>query len=228
MRSGKYVKWTEDRHGDFAGGVVSNLLLLGHARVGDLAQAYKLVLPNRKHATEATHGLPNSESLETQKTKQVNTETNNHGPTLESLHLTLWDLLKAGLIITVNESHFRSDADNKIEAEREIPHPKLKWKFKKDEELEWARNIQQRLEDWKHGSEMERNEITSLQRGKKRLLETSESHALKRQRLNLPLTKTVIGTNGYDFDPKISETGFLTVSPPLEDMETIWIVWILI
>ncbi|MCJ1470941.1 RNA polymerase III subunit C82 [Pseudocyphellaria aurata] len=210
VRSGKYVQWTEDRYGDFAGGVVSNLLLLGHARVGDLAQAYKLVLPNEKHSQEATHDLPNSNSPETPKTKQVNCETVDHSPTLESLHLTLWDLLKAGLIVTVNESHFRSDADNKIEAEREIPHPKLKWKFKKDEELDWERNIQQKLEDWKHGSEAERNEINSLQRGKKRLLEISESSNSKRQRLNLPLTKAVVGTHGYDFDPKISETGFLT------------------
>lgn len=218
VRAGKYVKFTEDRHGDFAGGLISNLLLLGHARVGDLAQAYRLALPNTMRSQEPAQGLPDSNSPIIPKAKQANSEANKNGPTLDSLHLTLWDLLKTGLISAVNESHFRSDADNRIEAEREIPHPKIKWKFKKEEELDWARSIQQKLEDWKHGSKVERNEITSFQRGRKRLLEIPESnHDFKRLRLYLPLTKAVIGTTGYDFDPKISETGYLNVSS-LEDM----------
>lgn len=222
VRAGKYVKFTEDRHGDFAGGVLSNLLLLGHARVGDLAQAYELAWPDTKRPQEAVHDLPNSNSQVIPKTKQAGTEANNQGPTLESLHLTLWDLLKAGTISAVNESHFRSDADNRIEAEKEIPHPKLNWKFKKEEALDWERTIQQKLEDWRHGSKVERNEITSLQRGKKRLLECPESsNDIKRLRLYLPLTKAFIGTTGYDFDPKISETGYLNVSS-LEGMETLY------
>lgn len=210
VRGGKYVRFTEYRHGDFAGGVISNLLLLGHARVGDLAQAYKLARPNTKSPQETVNGLSNSTSPAVLKTNQANSEANNHDPTIESLHLTLWDLLKTGLISAVNESHFRSDADNRIEAEKEMPHPKLRFKFKKEETLDWERSILQKLEDWKHGSKAERSEITSVQRGKKRLLETSESnHDLKRMRLELPLTKAVIGSSGYDFDPKISETGYL-------------------
>lgn len=222
VRAGKYVKFTEDRHGDFAGGIISNLLLLGHARVGDLVEAYKLAQPNTKRPQETAPDLANSNSPVIPKTKQPNSEVNNHGPTLESLHLTLWDLLKAGLISAVNESHFRSDADNRIEAEKEISHPKLKWKFKKEEELDWERSIEQKLEDWKHGSKVERNEISSLQRGRKRLLESPESsHDFKRLRLDLPLSKAVIGSTGCEFDPKISETGYLNVGS-LEDRKTLY------
>lgn len=216
------MKFTEDRHGDFAGGVLSNLLLLGHARVGDLAQAYKSAWPNTMRPQEAADDLPSSDSPDIPKTKQTSTEAKIHGPTLESLHLTLWDLLKTGIISAVNESHFRSEADNRIEAEKEIPHPKLNWKFKKEEALDWERIIQQKLEDWKHGSKVERNEITSLQKGKKRLLECPESNNdFKRLRLYLPLTKAFIGTTGYDIDPKISETGYLNVSSP-EEMKTLY------
>lgn len=216
------MKVTEDRHGDFAGGIISNLLLLGHARVGDLAQAYKLARLDAKRPQEAPQGLQNNDSPAIPNTKQINSEANNDGPTLESLHLTLWDLLKSGLISAVNESHFRSDADNRIEAEKEIPPPKLGSKFKKEEGRDWERSIQQKLEDWKHGSKVERNEITCLQRGKKRLLENAESnHDFKRLRLYLPMTKAVIGTTGYEFDSKISETGYLNVSS-LEEMETLY------
>ena len=221
VRAGKYVKFTEDRHGDFAGGVLSNLLLLGHARVGDLAQAYELAWPDTKRPQEAVHDLHNSNSPVIPNTKQAGTNANNQRPTLESLHSTLWDLLKAGTISPVNESHFRSDADNRIEAEKEIPHPKLNWKFKKEEAIDWERTIQQKLEDWRHGSKVERNEITSLQKGKKRLLECPESNNdFKRLRLYLPLTKAFVGTTGYDFDPKISETGYLDVSS-LEQVKTL-------
>lgn len=214
VRAGKYVRLAEDRRGDFAGGVISNLILLGHARVGDLAQAYKLARPNTKGPREAALDLLNS----TLPVKSANGEIDNHDLTLESLHLTLWDLLKAGLINPVNESHFRSDADNRIEAEKEVPHPKFK--TKKEEVLNWERSIQQKLEDWRQGSNAEITEIASLQQGKKRSLENAESsHDSKRQRLHLPSTKAVNGTPEYGFDPKISETRYLNVSS-LQEMRT--------
>lgn len=213
VRAGKYVKFTEDRLGEFATGIISNLLLLGHARVGDLAQAYKVARANdTKGKVEAAHGFPASATAEEAETKAEN-EGQSRNLTLETLHLTLCNLLQTGLVQPVHETHFRSPADNRSEAEKEIPNPKAYMsKVRKDSEVEWKCSIYQKLDDWKHGTKGEREEIASLQRGKKRLLEDAESKPdFKRLRLYLPLTKVVIGTTGYEHPSKLSETGYLDV-----------------
>lgn len=214
VRAGKYIKLTEDRFGEFAGGIISNLLLLGHARIGDLAQAYKVARPKDiKGVSGTAYGLPNSAVSGGSVAKELDNAAKNQSQTVESLHSTLSDLLEAGLIITIHESHFRTDADNRSEAEKEIPYPKsYVGKFKKELEIDWERNIQQKLEDWKHGSEAERIKIASSNRGKKRLLDNSESnHDSKRQRLHLPLTKTVVGSTTYGSEYKTSDAGFFDV-----------------
>lgn len=226
VRAGNYIKFAEDRYGEVAGGVISNLLLLGHARIGDLEQAYKVVRPNNTHgAPEAATGIPDG------KKKQLANETKYDGPSLQSLHLSLSDLLQAGLIAIVNESHFRSDADNRSEAEREVPNPKaLMGKYKKEQEIEWERKIQQKLEDWKLGVKAERSKIATLPRGKKRPLDDSESnHDFKRLKTVLPLTKPVFDIGGYDLEAKIRDAGYLDVcssgkikiSKPVENSLTI-------
>lgn len=194
VRSGKYIKFTEDRFGEVASGVVSNLLLLGHARIGDLEQAYKVVRP-----TGTAVGLSNS--------------TKKQPTSLESLHLALSDLLQAGLVTIVNEAHFRSDADNRTEAEREIPNPKAATgKYKKEQEFDWERKIQQKLEDWKHGTKVERGKIAILPRGKKRSLEDPESNQdFKRLKALLPFTKAAVGTAEYDLDTIIAGAGYMDV-----------------
>lgn len=202
VRSGKYIKFTEDRFGDVASGIVSNLLLLGHARIGDLEQAYKVVRP-----TGAAVGSSNG------KTKQPTNETKNRGPSLESLHLALSDLLQAGLVMIVNESHFRSEADNRTEAEREMPNPKAAaGKYKKEQEFDWERKIQQKLEEWKHGTKVERSKIATLPRGKKRSLEDPESSQdFKRLKALLPFSRAAVGTVGYDLDTSIAGAGYMDV-----------------
>lgn len=202
VRSGKYIKFTEDRFGEVASGVVSNLLLLGHARIGDLEQAYKVVRP-----TGAAVGLSSSQK------KQPTNETKNRGPSLESLHLALSDLLQAGLVTIVNESHFRSDADNRTEAEREMPNPKAAvGKYKKEQEFDWERKIQQKLEDWKHGTKTERSKIAILPHGKKRSLEDPDSNQdFKRLKTLLPFTKAAVGTVDHGLDAIIASAGYMDV-----------------
>lgn len=202
VRSGKYIKFTEDRFGEVASGIISNLLLLGHARVGDLEQAYKVVRP-----TGAAVGTSNG------KKKQPTNETKSRCPSLESLHLALRDLLQAGLVIIVNESHFRSEADNRTEAEREIPNPKAAaGKYKKEQEFDWERKIQQKLEEWKHGTKVGISKIAILPHGKKRSLEDPEScQDFKRLKLPLPFSKAAIGTTGYDLDTIIAGAGYMDV-----------------
>ena len=214
IRAGKYIKLTEDRFGEFAGGIISNLLLLGHARIGDLVQAYKIARPKDiKGVSESVRGLPNSTLPGVLISKELDDAAKNQSHTVEYLHSTLSDLLQAGFITTIHESHFRTDVDNRSEAEKEIPHPKsFAGKFKRDLEIEWERSIQQKLDGWKHGSETERVKIAGLHRGKKRLLEDPEvNHNFKRQRADLPLSKTVIESTGYETKLKTSGVGFLDV-----------------
>src|SRR5438045_4012247 len=40
VRSGKIIEFVIERHGRLAGGVIQNLLLLGHAKIEDLSNAY--------------------------------------------------------------------------------------------------------------------------------------------------------------------------------------------
>jgi DNA-directed RNA polymerase III subunit RPC3 len=182
-RAGKYVKLAEDRFGEFAGGIISNLLLLGHARVGDLAKAYKFTCPGNINGVVGTNDgvrnpshTPLSESKPDNNLKEV-------GPTLESLHQALCDLLRARLIVVVHESHFRTDADNRAEAEKEVPRPASK--IKKEQQLDWEKNIHRKLLDWKYGTENDMNDMMTLHRGKKRLREDSESNLnFKRQKVH--------------------------------------------
>lgn len=210
VRSGKYIKIAEDRFGEFAGGVVSNLLLLGHARIGDLAQAYKVAPPNDNQGNlEGTQDFPNI-SAASLKSKQAE-DIKFRGPTLEALHITLCDLLQAGLVTPVHESHFRSDADNRSEAEKEVPRPD-KWagKFKLEQQAEWERGVLQKLHDWRHGAQSARDEVATLRKGMKRPLEDPDSiHDFKRLRLYLPISKETITSTGYEYEPKISSTGYL-------------------
>lgn len=213
VRSGKYIKIAEDRFGESAGGVVSNLLLLGHARIGDLEQAYKVARPTDiKSTAKGVQDFPDTATEGWKSGRPADLDSQR--PTIESLHVILCNLLQAGLVITVHESHLRSDGDNRSEAEKEQPHPE-KWvgQFKAEQEAGWERSILEKLHDWKHGSQSIREEVAALRRGTKRLLEDSDSksdhHDFKRLRLYLPITKQTICTTGYEFEPRISETGYL-------------------
>lgn len=121
VRPGKIINLVEERYGKAACGVVSNLLLLGHARVDDLAAAYNL---NTGRVDQMSHedgpyanakGLPNG----ARKAKTSNTAKAS-GLTLESLHTTIYTLLQAGVLAQVHPTHFRSAADNRNEAERMV------------------------------------------------------------------------------------------------------------
>ena len=173
----------DDRYGDFASGVISNLLLLGHVRVGDLAQAY---VPSKgsKAQLHGTYAFPKSSLPNGSTTKQADS-SNNHGPTVESLHQALYDLLQAGLISAVNESHFRSLADNRTEAEKEVPfQDRYAGKLKKEHEAEREEAISNKLDDWKYGTKQEREELAGLGKGRKRPFGNHEdAPGVKRQRL---------------------------------------------
>ena len=184
VRSGKYIKVVEDRYGDVAGGVISNLLLLGHVRVGDLTQAYVPSKDSKGHLN-GSYTFPDSALSNGSTTKQVES-LNGHGPTADSLHQTLYDLLQAGLVSAVNESHFRSLVDNRTEAEKEVPfQDRYAGKLKKEHEAEREQAVLNKLDDWKYGTKQEREQLAALRKGRKRPFGNHEdAPGAKRQRLD--------------------------------------------
>ena len=104
LRSGRILQIIETRYGADAKDVVQNLLLLGHAKVGDLVDAYH-------SKTKLTNG-------------QTNGTTNGVNGTEASDNLNLDGILKRllddGFAEPLVKSMFKSPADTYLEAERDI------------------------------------------------------------------------------------------------------------
>ncbi|CAD6588981.1 MAG: RNA polymerase III subunit C82 [Alectoria sarmentosa] len=210
VRSGKYIKIAEAQAGEFAGKVLSNLLLLGHARVGDLVQAYGVGQSKSTHdGLAATRGPP-SKSLSSM-SGLVNGRLKEEIFTLESIHRTLCELLQAELVSRVHISHFRSDADNRIEAENLVPKPEeYKAKSKREQDAQHEAVVQRKLKEWRFCTNEEEDEIEDLKKGKKRLHRDPETRRPeKRQRRYSPLSQEFIGTTGEDCQPMLEGTGYL-------------------
>lgn len=100
LRSGKVLDIVQKRYGKDAKDVVQNLFLLGHAKVGDLVDAYKL---KKSHATAQVNGTQAS------------------GPALPvNLDGILKRLLDDGIVEPLVTGMFRSPSDAYNEAERDI------------------------------------------------------------------------------------------------------------
>ena len=208
LRSGKYVKIVEDRMGKLAGQAVFHLLTLGHARVGDFVQGYKVAnergIASRPISTNGSD-KPQRNGLDL----AIKTELG-EGTTLNLVHATLCELLQLGFISKVNMSHFRSDADNRIEAENVVPPVEYyKAKTKKENEAQWEASVTRKLTDWKYGTDEGTLEFNGIQKGNKRLQEdTMTSKPGKRQRLDLqPYQRN----NAMTEQSRAGESGFLHV-----------------
>ena len=187
VRAGKYVQLAEEQLGNFAAATVSNLLLLGHARVGDLVQAYRL---DRTEGTDNPAAIVTQPSIKPIYNGSINTDisSDKNRISLASVHMTLRELLRVGFVSLANESYFRSEADNRTEAGKVVPPPEhFRAKSKRDNEAQRETAIQEKLEEWKYGTRAEKEQYASIVNGKKRQLDDSESlQAEKRRRLFLP------------------------------------------
>ena len=144
-RTGKFIKLIDDRFGDFARQVCTDILLSGHAKVEHLAQLYKFV----------QHGISQSQS-DTKDLSKRGPEKS-PGPTLESFHSTLCQLIHAGFLSAVHESHFRSDADNRFEAAKELKTlAEFKVELKGESRLRFERELDKKLISWRFNTD--RNE----------------------------------------------------------------------
>lgn len=208
VRSGKYVQIAEDQVGKFAGEIISSLLSLGHAQVGDLVEGFGVGNSKSINGSLVTPDVSDKPHLNGW--KHAADDTDGHGVTFESIQATLFDLLQAGLISEVHESHFRSEADNRLEAEKIVPPPEYyKAKSKRENEAQWETSIKKKLAEWKHGIEAEavgtKDSTKSIgaKKGKKRLLESAEECQ--------PKKRLALGATGAAYEAKSDVTGVLDV-----------------
>ena len=212
VRSGRYIRIAEARAGEFAGKVISNLLLLGHARVGDLVQAYGEGQSKSTHdRLAATRGPPSTHW--SGPFRRAEGDIEEQSVTLESIYGTLCDLLRIELVSRVHVSHFRSDADNRSEAAKVVRKPEeYKAKSQKERDAQHEAAIKRKLKEWRHGTNGEEDEIKDLMKGKKRLHQDTETRRPeKRQRPYSPLSQEVIGTTGDAYRLMLGENGHLDV-----------------
>lgn len=211
VRSGKYVNITQDRVGKLASDIVSNLLALGHARVGDFVQAYGL--GEGRGTTEPSDSYGHTVKPPPNGSKQKTGGSANGQVTLELIHSSLCELLGLGLVSRVNASHFRSDADNRTEAEKIVPPVEhYKAKSKRENEAQWELSVARKLTDWKYGTEDETVEVDGTVKGKKRTRgDTEDWSPEKRLRRALSLTQQSNGAARPAYEAHTEGASLLSV-----------------
>ena len=213
VRSGKYIKIAEARAGEYAGKVLSNLLLLGHARISDLMQAYQVGQSKSTHNRLLAVTCESSSKSKSSSYGHADRKHEVQTPTSRSIDGTLCDLLRTELISRVHVSHFRSDADNRSEAEKVVPHPaEYKAKSKRERDAQHEAAVKRKLKEWKYWTDGGHHAIEDPKAGRKRLHQDSGFQwPEKRQRLYSTLGEEVIGVPGKINRQMLGETGDLEV-----------------
>ena len=212
VRSGKYIKVAELQAGAFAGKIVSNLLLLGHARVGDLVQAYEAGQSQSvQNHLAATRGSP-SNSLPSSFGDSEG-HFGSQSATIGLLYGTLRELLRAELVSRVHTPHFRSDADNRAEAVKVVPEVEAyKAKSTRERQAQHEAAIKRKLKEWRYCNYEEEDDFEDHKKGSKRLHQDSEIRLPeKRQRLCPPLSQELTGASKEVRQPMLQGTDYLDV-----------------
>jgi DNA-directed RNA polymerase III subunit RPC3 len=184
VRCGDMVEMVEKRLGITAAGVVTNLILSGNTRVGDLIEAYDATTQR----TRSRGGVIANGDI----TYNVQKEST----TSDELYSVLNDLLRTGYIIPVRTTHFSPATDIHNEAERRVTQSRktesLKGKKGRTEMENEIRNLKRKWrgdEDWSPESEDDSG-----------ISKTSQSNDSgrkpKRRKLEKTLTNGVNGVNG--------------------------------
>lgn len=121
LRSGRILETVEERYGVDARDVVQNLLLLGHTKVADLAEAYESKNKTTNGHTNGANGV-NGATVDGHGSNGSSNATNGHhddqNPAI-NLDGILARLLDDGFVEPVVESMFRSPKDAYNQAEKE-------------------------------------------------------------------------------------------------------------
>ena len=145
VRWGKYVRAVEYRFEPFVAALFARILTSGHSRIGDLEDEYRRKRDEKKSGSLANGSILNDEAE----------DYTSDQPILARLHSSIHVLLKARFLTVVHESNFRSEADNRVEAERVVAKGKsqnVTNLLKGNERSEFDRKVDKVLLDWKQGS----------------------------------------------------------------------------
>jgi len=197
VRSGKIIKLVEDRFGESAGGVISNLLLLGHAQVSDLEDAYGVASKTQSHIQTGAYQM-NTEGLSNGTDATYKSE--NYINTLGHLHAVLDQLLQSGYIKPLFKRDFYPPADIHFEAQLVVradpKYPKGDLKGKQKQEFEedvW--NLKRKWRDEHDPSSTKSTFGTTKLSGGSLTI-----HSNKRQKLSDKFANGVNGIHGDSID----------------------------
>lgn len=192
LRSGKIIALVEDRYGLAVAQVISNLLQLGHAKVGDLEDAYKFTPKDRQAIDSAAehindegmpNGMVNGHPATKGQDRKISSKT--------QLHSALFRLLDSGLVARVRERTYLSAADRQTEAEVIVKREKFP-----DGKITGPKakvNFQQEVDTLKRRWRDEDDEVGGDTY--KRTIGHSNGRPHKRQRTNGGMTN---GSNHHD------------------------------
>ncbi|KAL6720177.1 RNA polymerase III subunit C82 [Lecanora helva] len=204
VRYGRYMKIAEDRVNKIASDIIVDILLRGHAKIGDLLQAYGLADGVNGKKSLGPHYMPDQPRPSV--SKDVVDGIKGDQVTYESFREALLELLRLGILSKVNVSHFRSDADNRIEAEKVVPPVgEYKAKSKKEMEAQWETALVKQMEEWKYGMDNGISNVNSPIKGRKRPLDDTEDfRPEKRQRFSSPKVQQ-LNTKSVEMQPTVME-----------------------
>ena len=178
------------------------MLLSGHARIADLAQAHLLTNPGDIVKPVELEDVPNG----TTSNGDLDYVPNGHSENHNSFQSTLDTLLHAKFLSIVNESHFRSDADNRSEAEALVKsREQFKGELKGMEKIVYAEAVDKQLLDWRFATAVMTSMVPVVKAGnhvkgkKRKAAEQAADGPRKRQRSdNIINHKAVLRTPGAD------------------------------
>ncbi|KAH0537160.1 hypothetical protein FGG08_006030 [Glutinoglossum americanum] len=166
VRAGKVMRLVEERFGEAAGAVITNLLLQGHVRVGDLADAYGLTAAETRGNAKgggASHGVNGRV-----KCGDAGIGAENQILTLGQLHCILHQMLHSGYITQVTEEQFWPLVDHRNHVERAVKREKfpggVKGPKQKQELEEMVREKMRKSREEAHS----KLEVNGVSRGVKR------------------------------------------------------------
>ncbi|KAF2397064.1 hypothetical protein EJ06DRAFT_498892 [Trichodelitschia bisporula] len=189
IRSGKLLQLVKVRYGDAAGVVCEDLFEAGHARVGELIKervSVKEKPASTKGGAVNGDGVNGVNGINGVHVNGV-TEPEGHGPSPEQRRRALNKLVRAGLIVPLNERDMKSVEDLKRSAERNLIGTKYDHLPKtKKEKTNFALDTQQLLDGWRHESlrYFGDGEYSSIKRGNPFDEDSDDEYPAKRRKVH--------------------------------------------
>ncbi|CAK1361286.1 unnamed protein product [Cercospora beticola] len=117
IRASLITALAAERYGDGAAKIVSNLVELGHARVGDLAQAFDFAPASKRDSGyESCNGYANG-AVKVNGTSDAHKVAGDKVATVGQFHNTLRTLLKAGILVKRGKQAYMPAADLQAQIE---------------------------------------------------------------------------------------------------------------